>query len=357
MATLTMGAAALALLTCSAPAHATYSVVAVDSRLQHVGGAGTSCVGALDVAIILGVAPGFGAVHAQALINTAGRDLAVMRLEEGLSPQAILDELTGPAFDVQAARRQYGVVSLAGLAAGFTGETNGAFAGDRQGTAAPFSYSVQGNILTGEAVLDGAEAAFVRGGGCDMPDRLMLALEAGAANGEGDSRCTPDGIPADSAFMRVVDANGLVVVDLSVTDTAPQNPMVPLRQAFDAWRLEHPCPAEPPSGSTGGTDTGGASTSTSTSTSTTSSTGPATPETTAAASTSAPTPPGTTASQTSDAAAEGSPGAMEQPGGCACSSAPAHRAVPLWLFGAFAISRRRRLGRSRRRAGRTSASS
>ena len=61
---------------------------------------------------------------------------------------------------------------------------------DRQGTSGAFTYSVQGNILTSRAVIDRAEVAFPETG-CDLADRLMLALEGGAMNGEGDSRCTP----------------------------------------------------------------------------------------------------------------------------------------------------------------------
>ncbi len=340
------------LLAWAAPAGATYSVVSVDTRRQHVGGAGTSCVGSLDVGVILGVAPGFGAVHAQALINMAGRDQAVELLSQGLTPEAIIEAITGASFDPAAAQRQYGVVSLAGVAAGFTGETNGAFASDRQGTVSSFTYSVQGNILTGVAVLDGAEGGFVRGGGCDMPERLILALEAGAANGEGDSRCTPDGIPADSAFLRVVDADGTVIVDLSVTDTAPQNPMVPLRAAFDAWRVDHPCPALPP-GTTGGTTTGDATSTVTTSMSTSGDVPSTTTVASSSSSTSAAPVPATTSPQTGEQSGESGGGASTQPGGCGCRLGSRSHAVWLWTLGLLAVSPRRPSARSRRRAGRS----
>lgn len=62
------------LLVLPGSARGTYSIVASDQATQQVGGAGTSCVGSLSVRIIYGVAIGHGAVHAQAQINTAGRD-------------------------------------------------------------------------------------------------------------------------------------------------------------------------------------------------------------------------------------------------------------------------------------------
>lgn len=111
---------------------------------------------------------------------------------------------------------------------------------DRQGELGALTYSVQGNILTSAAVLDQAIAALPAG--CDLPDRLMRALEAGAANGEGDNRCTPGGIPADSAFLQVdrdgEPAGSYLVLD--VTDTAPDDPIARLRAQYDAWRASHP---------------------------------------------------------------------------------------------------------------------
>jgi uncharacterized Ntn-hydrolase superfamily protein len=155
-----------------------------------------------------------------------------------------------------ASTRQYGIVDLAGRAAGYSGGMTLAYAEDRQGTLGPITYSVQGNILTSAAVLDQAVAALPDG--CDLPDRLMRALEAGAANGEGDTRCTPDGIPADSAFLQVDregEPAGTYLV-LDVTDTAPESPVALLRAEYDAWRATHPCPAPIQVDADPGDDTG-----------------------------------------------------------------------------------------------------
>jgi uncharacterized Ntn-hydrolase superfamily protein len=221
----------------------TYSIVATDHSTREVGGAGTSCVGSLSVRVIYRSAPGHGAVHAQASLGGQGRDEAAARVALDEDPAAIIAAITAPGFDPNAPSRQYGIVDLSRRAAGFTGASTLAYADDRQGELGALTYSVQGNILTSGAVLDQAIAALADG--CDLPDRLIRALEAGAANGEGDSRCTPDGIPADSAFLQVdrdgEPAGSYLVLD--VTDTAPENPLVLLRAQYDAWRATHPCPA------------------------------------------------------------------------------------------------------------------
>ena len=226
----------------SRTAQATYSIAAVDRATGQVGGAGASCIGKNSVRIIYGVAPGKGVVHAQALSNTDGRDEAVELLLQDEPPADIIELLGTQEFDPFAERRQYGVVDLAGRAAAFTGEQNGDFAGDRQGESGAFVYTVQGNILTGAIVIDRAAEAFA-GGGCDLAERLMRALEAGAEDGEGDSRCTDRGLPADSAFIEV-DLPGEEpgsYLRLEVTGSEEESPVVTLRAQLDAWRADHPC--------------------------------------------------------------------------------------------------------------------
>jgi MYXO-CTERM domain-containing protein len=228
-----------------AVAEATYSIAAVDRDSGQVGGTGASCVGGMAVRIIYGPAPGKGVVHAQAWVNTAARDEAVRLLEQNAAPADVIAAITAPAFDGQAGLRQYGVVDLAGRAAGFTGADTLAHAEDRQGQHGAFAYSAQGNILTSPAVLDQAVAAF-EGDGCDLADRLMRALEAGADGGEGDSRCTPD-IPVDAAFLEVAAADGTALVRLEVGEGGV-DPLPEMRRQYDAWRQIHPCPAPPDAG-------------------------------------------------------------------------------------------------------------
>ncbi len=224
-------------------AHATYSIVAADARTMQVGGAGASCVYPNQVSVIYGVSPGKGAVHAQALSNAAGRDRAVQLLATGTSPAEIVTTITSASFDRMAARRQYGVVDLMGRSAGYTGTQNLAVANDRQGTVDDYVYSIQGNILTGEAVLEQAADSF-EASGCDLAERLMLALEAGPKGEQGDSRCVDaNGIGSNSAFIQV-DLAGMPAgsyLKLSAGSGRGVDPLPALRAAFDVWRSSHQC--------------------------------------------------------------------------------------------------------------------
>jgi MYXO-CTERM domain-containing protein len=224
-------------------ARATYSIVAADRATRQVGGAVTSCVAPSTVAGVYGSAPGRGAVASQAASNRAGRDRAVQLLLMDATPDQIIETLTSAAFDPGASRRQYGVVDMMGRAAGHSGTGNGVFSNDIQGDFEGFTYAIQGNILTGAAVLDQAQTAF-RGEACDLAERLMRALEAGGRNNQGDRRCTVAGAPSDSAFLQV-DRPGEPAgsyLRLSVVSPRRTNPLPALRGQFDAWRRTHPCP-------------------------------------------------------------------------------------------------------------------
>lgn len=225
----------------------TYSIVAADAQSHEVGGAGTSCLTGDDVYVIYRGVPGRGVVHAQAYYSLSGRDRAAELLEEGETPVAVLDAVTLPSFDPKVAIRQYGVVDVHGTSAAFTGTGTMPFAGDRQGTVGHFAYSVQGNILTSVKVLEQAAAAFQQGS-CDLAEHLMVALEAGANGGQGDSRCTSKGIPSDSAFLQV-ESPGVAEGDylsLHIESSGEENPLPLLRAKLDAWRAQHPCPVSAP---------------------------------------------------------------------------------------------------------------
>ncbi len=228
-------------------AGATWSIVAVDPATGQIGGAGTSCVGTLDVSIIFGAAPGKGAVHAQAYFNEQGRDQAVELLTQGVAPTEIITTITGSSFDPQSSYRQYGIVDMQGRSAGFTGQNTTQWTGDIQGSVNGIIYSAQGNILTGQPVVQRTFDRFAAQTSCDLTANLWEALKAGRAESEGDSRCTPNGIPSDSAFIRVVDSAGNIIVNLSVVGDSPEDPLDRLQVLFDQWRATSPCPvAETP---------------------------------------------------------------------------------------------------------------
>jgi uncharacterized Ntn-hydrolase superfamily protein len=222
----------------------TYSIVGADTATREVGGAGTSCLGGDDVFVIYRGVPGFGVVHAQAYYSLDARDRAAEMLGLGDAPADIVAMITDAAFDRNAAIRQYGVVDVLGKTAGYTGTGTLAYASDRQGKVGHFAYSVQGNILTSAKVLAQAAGAF-ESTACDLPERLMNALEAGAHGGEGDSRCTGQGIPSDSAFLQIERprlGEG-EYLSLHVESSGDENPLPQLRAKLEAWRVQHPCPS------------------------------------------------------------------------------------------------------------------
>lgn len=229
----------------------TYSVVAATAD-GTVGGASTSCVDGFSVGIVYAARPGVGVIHAQARVNTAARDDALTFFGQGDDAATVLSAITEPSYDPLVAQRQYLLAQPDGTAA-FTGAATGPFAGDRQGVVDGIQYVVAGNILTGAPVLDRTEAAFTAEG-CDLAERLVRALEAGAENGEGDSRCTPDR-PSTTAYLRVEGGrNDAPRIEIDIVDSL--DPLAALRAQYEAWRLENPCPDA--SAGAGGDEQGGA---------------------------------------------------------------------------------------------------
>ena len=228
------GAFILALLMLSRPVDATWSIVAVDARTREVGSAGASCTP--YVAGIVALAPGRGAIVAQAMSNGAARRRGVQLLADGGSPSAIVAAISHPAFDDTYQEQQYGVAALDYFdrPAAFTGQKTHAEAGH---LLAP-GVSVQGNILTGRDVLTATMEAYERSAGRPLAERLLLALEAGAARG-GDRRCGRQ--TAHSAYLvvaRPADAPRRPTVRHVVPgqDEGGPNPVHLLRAAFDAQR-------------------------------------------------------------------------------------------------------------------------
>jgi len=239
-----LGALSLAAGLGAPDARATYSIAAVDLAARTLGGAGTSCVGGQDVAVIYKAAPRYGVVLGQAQYDPTTHQRALELLAGGLAPDAVLADVTSPSVDARSSVRQYAIVDVTGRVAAFTGADTGEWAGDRQGRAGQRVYSVQGNILTGEDVVKNAALSF-QDPACDLAEQLLLALEAGAQNGQGDRRCTP-GTPADSAFLTVESIEtGATVVDLRVPTSGTEDPLDLLRQKFEQYRAAHPC-APPP---------------------------------------------------------------------------------------------------------------
>ena len=215
----------------------TFSIVAVDTITGEVGSAGASCIqGSI---IISDIHPGVGAIHTQSYWNAINQDSAASLMDQGYSPQNIIDWLVENDAENNPTIRQYGIIDLidGGRSAGFTGENCFDFKGHKLGV----NYAIQGNILLGQSILDDMEAAFLTQYGT-FEEKLMASLMAANVTGA-DTRCTPYGTPAISAFIRVADPDNSedsLYMDINVNN-APLtlNPLDSLNVLYWDWKISH----------------------------------------------------------------------------------------------------------------------
>ena len=332
-----------------ASAGATWSIVAVDPETQEVGVAVASCVeapfGTTLLPEVVGLAPGVGALAAQAYLSEEYRDQAVALLAAGNSAQDVVDMVV--AADPGSGTRQYGVVTLAGQTATFTGAATSDWAGELQGE----NVTAQGNILYGPDVVGDALAAFeAEAPSCPwtLADRLMVALEAGAAQG-GDNRCSEEqtALAAVLKVARPGDTQESAYIDLRIPSEpmGGENPVELLRAAYDEWRA-----ANPPDDSLCGGGTGTATSDGSSSGAGGSSEGGETNGSTSDAGTTSGAPSTTSTSTNGDEASSGAPetdgpaAPSEGDSGCGCTTGGGSA----WAVVIAIAIRRRRFKRAER---------
>ncbi len=194
----------------------TFSICAVDPVTGEVGSAGASCVN--GSVIISDVHPGYGVVHTQSYYLAANQNYARTLMDLHLSPEAIIDSVVLHDAQNNPTIRQYGVVDLVngGRSAAYTGVNCIDYKNHIEGPV----YSIQGNILLGQQILDSMESRFINTTG-SLSDKLMAALQGAKVIGA-DTRCTGNGTSSLSAFIRVArpeDTLGVLYLDLQVGST------------------------------------------------------------------------------------------------------------------------------------------
>lgn len=250
----------------------TWSIVGVDPTSGDVGVAVASCVPTHGDAIAA-LVPGKGAAATQAGFDLRNRNKVFEALKQGLTAEAVIAQVTDPAWDKETDRRQYGVLTMhEGFvrAAGFTTPTRqGTTVGDDgtsryAGVMADASRGVisQGNTLASHEVVQRPLDAYRwddPAGFNRLSDRLMRALEAGSIAG-GDVRCNVDNVRQTTAMAAILVARGsdppyatenIGMTDAG-TDKAPwlnlsvrtergaENPLLELRRQYDRWRRTQP---------------------------------------------------------------------------------------------------------------------
>lgn len=198
----------------------TFSITAVDSITGEVGSAGASCIDASAIPggciVISYIRPGYGVIHTQALYTSTNKAYGAQLMQADSTPQQILDSLIANDAANNPSIRQYGIAALVNgrpQTAAYTGTNCMDYKNHIQGT----HYTIQGNILLNQGILDSMEARFLHTPG-DLACRLMAALEGAKVPGA-DTRCLPSGNSSLSAFLRVAkpgDTPGVLSLDLNV---------------------------------------------------------------------------------------------------------------------------------------------
>ncbi|RPI14765.1 MAG: DUF1028 domain-containing protein [Ignavibacteriae bacterium] len=218
----------------------TFSIAAIDIAANQVGSAGASCYNSSPGCIILSdVHPGVGVIHTQASWLAGNQNYARSLMNLGLSPQQIIDSLIAHDAQNNPAPRQYGIIDMinGGRVAAYTGSGCTPWAGHWTGP----TYSIQGNILLGQKVIDSMKSKFLNTTGI-LAVRLMAALQ-GAKMVGADTRCAQYGTSSSSAFLRVAKntdpQSGPYWCDINVRLTNPlqygKDPIDSLQTLFNIW--------------------------------------------------------------------------------------------------------------------------
>jgi uncharacterized Ntn-hydrolase superfamily protein len=189
--------AATVLLSClPSSASATWSIIVLDRSSGWIGVAAASCVS--DVHGIMALAPGTGALVAQALVHGPAMGEAIRLLRADAAPDSILRAISSPALDSVLQDRQYGIATLRRGQVQFTGTAIREHRGHRSSD----GVLVQGGLLENPAVLDRVLDAIenARRAAKPLEDVLMAGLKAGSDAG-GDARCGAQ--RATAAFLSI----------------------------------------------------------------------------------------------------------------------------------------------------------
>jgi uncharacterized Ntn-hydrolase superfamily protein len=157
----------------------TFSIVASDPKNRSCGIAVASKFLAAG-SVVPWAHSNAGAIATQSYANTRYGPIGLQMLEQGLSAEQTLEALL--AGDLDAEKRQVGIVDLQGGSATFTGNQCHNWAGGITGN----GYATQGNILVGEHVIQEMSNVFENTTG-NIIWRLYNALAAGDKAG-GDRR-------------------------------------------------------------------------------------------------------------------------------------------------------------------------
>ncbi|MEM0006467.1 MAG: DUF1028 domain-containing protein [Ignisphaera sp.] len=207
----------------------TFSIVAVDKEKGDVGVAVASKFISVG-SVVPWVKVGIGAVATQAWANVKFGPTILYLLENHYTPKQAVEFVL--SSDPRREHRQVGVVSIKGEAYAYTGASCIPYAGHIIGD----NFTVQGNILVGEEILEAMAKAYETTKG-ELVDKLLAALKAGDSAG-GDRRGKQS---AAIIVLRPCGGYGGCLegvdkyVDLRVDDHP--DPVNELIRLFEIWEL------------------------------------------------------------------------------------------------------------------------
>jgi len=221
----------------------TFSIIAIDPITGEIGSAGATCgdnitwPGTPGAALISDIIPGKGAVHTQSYWNSTNQYNAHQQLLNGASSQEIIDWLVANDSEGDASVRQYGAITTINdsiTSAAFTGSNCFDYKNHLIGD----NYSIQGNILLGQSILDSMESRFVNTDG-SLANKLMASLQGAKIIGA-DTRCTIENVSSLSAFLRIAqedDNSDNIYLDIIVPSTLDQiDPIDSVQTLYNTWQ-------------------------------------------------------------------------------------------------------------------------
>jgi len=227
----------------------TFSIVAADSTTREVGSAGASCLdlfltGFDDDSFLGDLLPDTGAINTQAFYLPANQNNARARMRAGDTPIQVINWLAKNDAQNNSSIRQYGIVGFSDAnvsAAGFTGVNTNVYKNHITGSIGGIYYSIQGNILLGQEILDSMEQRFRKESG-DLACKLMAAMQGANVVGA-DTRCAPDGTSSLFAFIKVAQSsdtydNPSFSISVRTRDNSNIEPIDSLQAIFNA---QHSC--------------------------------------------------------------------------------------------------------------------
>ncbi len=223
----------------------TFSIVALDSTTRQVGSAGASCVdlfwaGISDPSFLSELIPDTGAINTQSYYLATNQVNAREKIRAGLTPKQTLNWLDANDAENDPTIRQYGIVGFVGNSAsaeGYTGVNCFNYKNHVTGSINGMYYAIQGNILSGQAILDSMESKFRNTNG-NLSCRIMAAMQGARVVGA-DTRCQSDNTSSLFAFLKVslpTDPFGQPQINVSLKTPRGSRiePVDSLQKMFDA---------------------------------------------------------------------------------------------------------------------------